>query len=94
MQFDRPRRREFITLLSGTVMLPLAAHAQKAPVPGIGFLHGGAQEAYGHPVAAFHKSLSELGYAEGQNVTIEFRWAEGRLERLPDLAADLGSRLN
>jgi len=87
------RRREFITLVGGSAAAwPLAVHAQTAPMPVIGFLHGGAQEAYGPPLAAFHKSLIELGYAEGQNVSIEFRWAQGRLERLPDLTADLVRR--
>jgi len=86
------KRREFMTMLGTAIAWPLAAHAQKSPPPVIGFLHGGAQEAYGPPMAAFRKSLSELDYAEGQNVTIESRWAEGRLERLPDLAADLVRR--
>jgi putative ABC transport system substrate-binding protein len=85
------QRREFIGLIGGAVAAwPLAARAQQQPVmPLIGFLHGATPEAYLPMMAAFRKSLSEAGYSEGQSVTIESRWAEGRLERLPELAADL-----
>ncbi len=86
------RRRDFIALLGGAAAWPLAVDAQTAPVAVIGFLHDGTREAYEPLLAAFHKSMSAFGYVEGQNVTIEFRWAEGRLERLPDLAADLVRR--
>ena len=86
------RRREFITLVGGAAAWPLPAHAQRAPMPVLGFLHGAMLEAYAPAIAAFRKSLSEAGYSEGQNVTVEFRWAEGRLERLPELAADLVRR--
>jgi putative ABC transport system substrate-binding protein len=86
------RRREFLGVIGGAAVLSVAAHAQQAPTPVVGFLHGGAQEGYAPMMAAFRKSLSEAGYVEGQNVAIELRWAEGRLERLPELAADLVRR--
>ena len=86
------KRRAFITLFGGAATWPVVARAQQAAMPVIGFLHGATPEAYTSPMAAFRKSLGEAGYSEGQNVTIEFRWAEGRLERLPELAADLVRR--
>jgi putative tryptophan/tyrosine transport system substrate-binding protein len=87
------KRREFIALLGGAVAAwPLAAGAQQREMPVVGFLHGATPEGYASPMASFRKNLGEAGYSEGQNVTIEFRWAEGRLERLPELAADLVRR--
>jgi putative tryptophan/tyrosine transport system substrate-binding protein len=86
------KRREFLGVIGGATVVSVAAHAQQTPMPVVGFLHGGAQEGYAPMMAAFRKRLSEAGYSEGQNVSIELRWAEGRLERLPGLAADLVRR--
>jgi putative tryptophan/tyrosine transport system substrate-binding protein len=86
------KRREFITLLGGAVAWPLAAHAQQSALPVIGWLHGATPDAYAPMTAAFRKSLSESGYSETQDVKIEYRWAEGRAERLPELAAELVRR--
>jgi putative ABC transport system substrate-binding protein len=87
------RRRKFITLLGGTVMAwPLAAHAQQRAIPVIGFLNNTTPETYEPFVASFRRGLGQVGYIEGQNVTIEYRWGRNEGNRLPDLAKELVQR--
>src|SRR5258708_5700115 len=87
------RRRDFLGHFGSAVAVwPLAAHAQQPAVPAIGFMNSGAFEATAELRTAFRRGVGEAGYTEGQNVTIEYRWAEGHLDRLPGLVADLMRR--
>jgi ABC-type uncharacterized transport system substrate-binding protein len=86
------KRRQFITLLCGATAWPLAARAQQPTIPIVGYLHADSPQPVGGLVAAFREGLSETGYVEGQNVAIEYRWAENDLSRIPELVADLVRR--
>ena len=93
MHFDQLRRREFIALVGGAaVASPRAACAQQPQMPVIGFLHSGTAAPFEALLAAFQQGLKVGGYVVGQNVAIEYRWAEGKVDLLPELAADLVRR--
>ena len=86
-------RRAFVRLLGGAAAAwPLAAHAQQSALPVVGFIRDGSADAAARYVAAFRKGLNQSGYVEGQNVTVEYHWLEGRYDRLPALVADLVRR--
>jgi putative tryptophan/tyrosine transport system substrate-binding protein len=87
------RRRKFLSLVGGAAAaLPLAARAQQPAIPVVGYLNGASAAQFTHLLAAFHKGLAEMGYAEGRNVAIEYRYADGQYDRLPMMAADLVTR--
>ena len=84
------RRREFVTLFGGAVAWPMVARAQQIPV--VGFLGTSSADSVSDLLRAFHQGLAETGFTEGRNVALEYRWAEGKNERMPALANDLVSR--
>src|SRR5262245_56537236 len=86
------RRREFITLMGGTAAWPMSVRAQQPAIPLVGFLNSASPQAFSDRLRAFHNGLKETGFVEGENVTVLYRWAENRLDQIPELAADLVRR--
>jgi putative ABC transport system substrate-binding protein len=82
------RRRDFIALISGAATWPLAARAQQAAIPVIGLLHSRSRESFMPNLAGFPEALKEAGYIDGQNISVEYRFADGQYEKLPALAAE------
>jgi putative ABC transport system substrate-binding protein len=92
LHLARPARRRFIALLGGAAAWPFAARAQPRMEPAIGVLHGVSAAQWTDRMVGFHKGLGEAGYAEGRNLVVEYRWAEGQFDRLPAMAAELVNR--
>ena len=86
------KRREFITLLSGAAAWPLAARAQQASMPVVGFLRSTAVAGAAHLVTAFRQGLNETGFVEGQSVVIDYLWGDNQIDRLPGLVAEMVRR--
>ena len=92
MQFDQLKRREFITLLGAAAAWPLAAQAQQPAMPVIGLLDPRSPDALTDRLRGFRQGLKETGFVEGENIAIEYRWANNQLDRLPALVTDLVGR--
>src|SRR5262245_28303254 len=86
------RRRSFITLLGGAAVWPVAAWAQQTPIPVVGFLDNRSAESIADRLRSFRQGLKETGYVEGENVAVDYRWADNQIDRLPMLAAELAQR--
>src|SRR5688572_22267323 len=86
------RRRNFLSLIAGAAAIPITVRAQQTPVPVIGFISSGSSQSVHPMLVGFRRGLTEVGFSEGHNVLIEYRWAEGFYGRLPEYAAELVKR--